>query len=130
MWRWPCCGGCSARGGRISNLSSCRPRWRRRRWRSIWRGRAGSRYRHLKGDVALALLRRLQRTRRPDLKLVVMSATLEAAPVAQYLAGKGRQPLPVLRSAGRQHQLEIEYTPHSAAPVEDQVAAALQRVAV
>ena len=86
--------------------------------------------RHLEGDVALALLWRLQRTRRPDLKLVVMSATLEAAPVAQYLAGKGRQPLPVLRSAGRQHQLEIEYTPHSAAPVEDQVAAALQRVAV
>src|ERR1019366_1775291 len=86
--------------------------------------------RHLEGDVALALLWRLQRTRRPDLKLVVMSATLEAAPVAQYLAGKGRQPLPVLRSAGRQHQLEIEYTPHSAAPVEDQVAAALQGGAV
>ena len=84
--------------------------------------------RHLEGDLALALLRRLQRTRRPDLKLVVMSATLDAAPIAQYLAGKGGQPLPVLRSAGRQHQLEIEYTPHSAAPVEDQVAAALQRL--
>src|SRR5436190_6519526 len=29
--------------------------------------------RHLEGDLALALLRRCQRTRRPDLKLVVMS---------------------------------------------------------
>lgn len=85
--------------------------------------------RHLEGDVALALLRRLQRTRRPDLKIVVMSATLDAAPIAQYLAGEGKPALPVLRSTGRQHALDIEYTPHSAAPVEDQVAAALERLA-
>ena len=83
--------------------------------------------RHLEGDLALALLRRLQLTRRPDLKIVVMSATLDAAPVAAYLAGE--QALPVLRSAGRQYPLEIEYTPHSAAPLEDQVAAALERLA-
>ena len=31
-------------------------------------------------DLALALLRRLQSTSRPDLKLIVMSATLDAAP--------------------------------------------------
>ena len=37
---------------------------------------------------------------------------------------------PVLRSAGRQYPLEIEYTPHSAAPLEEQVAAALERLAV
>ena len=85
--------------------------------------------RHLEGDLALALLRRLQLTVRPDLKIVVMSATLDAAPVAQYLAGEGNAALPVLRSAGRQHALEIEYTPHSAAPLEEQVAAALERLA-
>jgi ATP-dependent helicase HrpB len=84
--------------------------------------------RHLEGDLALALLRRLQRTRRGDLKIVVMSATLDAGPIAEYLAGEDKA-LPVLRSAGRQHALEIEYTPHSAAPVEDQVAAALERLA-
>jgi ATP-dependent helicase HrpB len=83
--------------------------------------------RHLEGDLALALLRRLQLTCRPDLKIVVMSATLDAAPVAAYLAGG--QPVPVLRSSGRQHPLEVEYTPHSAAPLEDQVAAALERLA-
>ena len=83
--------------------------------------------RHLEGDLALALLRRLQLTRRPDLKIVVMSATLDAAPIAAYLAGD--QPVPVLRSSGRQHPLEIEYTPHSAAPLEEQVAAALERLA-
>lgn len=80
--------------------------------------------RHLEGDLALALLHRLQRTRRPDLRLVVMSATLDAAPIARYL-GEAR----VMRSAGRQYPLEIEYTPHSAAPLEQQVAAALERLA-
>ena len=80
--------------------------------------------RHLEGDLALALLRRLQRTERPDLRLVVMSATLDAAPVAQYLGGAR-----VMRSEGRQYPLEIEYTPHSAAPLEEQVAAALERLA-
>src|SRR5271166_5923090 len=32
--------------------------------------------RHLESDLALAMLRRLQTTRRPDLRLIVMSATL------------------------------------------------------
>ena len=41
--------------------------------------------RHLHGDVALALLKQLQRERRPDLKIVVMSATLDAGPIARYL---------------------------------------------
>ena len=80
--------------------------------------------RHLEGDLALALLRRLQREHRPGLRLLVMSATLDAAPVAAYLDGAR-----VLRAEGRQHPLEIEYTPHSAAPLEDRVAAALERLA-
>src|SRR5947209_8756395 len=41
--------------------------------------------RNLMSDVALALVKQLQLTRRPDLKIVVMSATLEAEPVAEYL---------------------------------------------
>src|SRR5258706_2281817 len=42
--------------------------------------------RNLLSDVALALVKRLQQTERPDLKMAVMSATLEAEPVAEYLA--------------------------------------------
>ena len=80
--------------------------------------------RHLEGDLALALLRRLQRTERPDLRLLIMSATLDAAPLAQFLGGAR-----VMRSQGRQYPLEIEYTPYSAAPLEEQVAAALERLA-
>ena len=78
--------------------------------------------RHLDADLALALLKCLQSSRRPDLKLIVMSATLEAAPVARFLGE-----CPVLRSQGKLYDLEIEYTPHSPAPLEEQVAAALDR---
>ena len=40
--------------------------------------------RHLEGDLALALLKRLQDSR-PDLRIVIMSATLDAASVSHYL---------------------------------------------
>ncbi len=66
--------------------------------------------RHLQGDLALALLRRLQRTSRPDLKLVAMSATLDAAPVAGYLGAR------TLRSEGRRFEVAIEHlSPEEAA---------------
>ena len=61
--------------------------------------------RHLQGDVALALLRRLQQTRRPDLRLVAMSATLDAAPIASFL-GCG-----VIRSEGKRFDVAIEHLP-------------------
>ncbi len=80
--------------------------------------------RHLESDLALALLRHLQKTTRRDLRLVVMSATLDAAPIADYLGG-----CPILRSEGKLYELAIEYTLHSAALLEEQVAAALDRLA-
>src|SRR5205814_5127574 len=43
--------------------------------------------RSLHTDVAAALLREVQQTVRPDLMLVIMSATLEAEPAAAYLGG-------------------------------------------
>ncbi len=78
------------------------------------------------GDLALALLRRLQRTARPDLKLVAMSATLDAGPVARFL---GR---PTLRSEGRRFEVAVEHlTPEEAARparLEEQVARAVKRL--
>ncbi len=79
--------------------------------------------RHLEGDLALAVLKRLQRDRRPDLKLIVMSATLDAAPVSRYFDN-----CPTLRSEGKLFPLAVEYTPHSPAPLEEQVASALERL--
>jgi ATP-dependent helicase HrpB len=81
--------------------------------------------RHLETDLALALLRRLQRTKRPDLLIVVMSATLDAAPIAGYLGGQSNA-CPILRSEGRLFELSIAHQPYSALPLEKQVAAALQ----
>ncbi len=77
--------------------------------------------RHLDGDLALALLRRLQRTARPDLRLLVMSATMEAGPVARFLGD-----CPVLRSEGRLYDFRISYTPVSALALDEQVARALE----
>ncbi len=79
--------------------------------------------RHLEGDLALALLRRLQKGRRPDLRLVVMSATLDGGRVASYLDG-----CPVLRSEGRLYAMTVAYTPHSAETLEARVAGAVERV--
>ena len=79
--------------------------------------------RHLETDLALALLRRLQKTKRPDLRLVVMSATLDAAPVRQFLGA-----CPFVKSRGRLFDLNIEWTQYSAAPLEEQVGTALNSV--
>lgn len=79
--------------------------------------------RHLESDLALALLEQLQRTKRADLRLIVMSATLNAAPISEYLRG-----CPILRSEGKLFDQQIEYTPYSAAPLEEQVALALERL--
>ena len=79
--------------------------------------------RHLESDLALALLRRLQTTTRPDLRLMVMSATLQATPIAHYLGD-----CPMLRSEGRLFDLAIAHRPYSADPLEKQVAGAIENL--
>ncbi|MET0645919.1 MAG: ATP-dependent helicase C-terminal domain-containing protein [Pyrinomonadaceae bacterium] len=80
--------------------------------------------RHLQADLALALLRRLQQSSRPDLKLVAMSATLDAAPVARYL-----DDCTVLRSEGRRFDVLVEHLArHDERPLEVQVESAVRRL--
>ncbi|MBL9037500.1 MAG: ATP-dependent helicase HrpB [Archangium sp.] len=80
--------------------------------------------RHVAGDLALAMLRRLQLTTRPDLKLLVMSATLDAAPVAAWLGDA-----PSLRSEGRAHAVSIEFAEKDDdRHLDQQVLAALKRL--
>jgi ATP-dependent helicase HrpB len=79
--------------------------------------------RHLHGDVALALVERLRRTRRPDLRVVAMSATLATEELAQFLGA------PVLRSEGRLFDVAIEYLPSpDDRPLASQVASAVRRL--
>ncbi len=83
--------------------------------------------RHLQGDLALAVVRSLQETVRPDLKLVVMSATLETEALARYLPDAT-----VLTSEGRAHPVTMSWAPlpprarlpeHTASVVRDVLAA-------
>jgi len=62
--------------------------------------------RHLYGDITLARALQIQRSTRPDLRLIVMSATLDTATLETYLA-----PCRVLTSAGRSFPVEIDYLP-------------------
>ncbi len=62
--------------------------------------------RHLYGDISLARAVQIQETTRPDLKIVVMSATLDAGALKTYLA-----PCDVLVSQGRSFPVRIEYLP-------------------
>ncbi len=80
--------------------------------------------RHLHGDLALALARRLQAGARPDLRVVVMSATLAAEPVVAFLGGAAR-----LRSEGRMFEVAVEHLPHpDDRRLEEQVASAVRRL--
>ena len=62
--------------------------------------------RGLESDLALGVVRLVQQNIRPELRIVVMSATLETASVAVYLGG-----CPVVESEGRTFPVEISYEP-------------------
>jgi ATP-dependent helicase HrpB len=80
--------------------------------------------RHLATDLALGLLRDLRATTRPDLRLMVMSATLEAAAISEFLNNA-----PVLRSEGRRFSVDIEYAERDdERPLAEQVLGAVRRL--
>lgn len=60
--------------------------------------------RHLYSDITLMQALALQKKHRPDLKIIVMSATLDTSTLAEYLA-----PCEILRSCGRTHPVTINY---------------------
>ncbi len=80
--------------------------------------------RNLDSDLALAMVRRVQREVRPDLKIVVMSATLDSRPIANYFDGA-----PIVESSGRLFPVEIEYAiSDSMTPIHAQAAEATSRL--
>ncbi|MBU6367049.1 MAG: ATP-dependent helicase HrpB, partial [Gemmatimonadetes bacterium] len=66
--------------------------------------------RSLHGDLALALVLESQQALRPDLRVLVMSATLDGSAVAALLAD-AEGPAPVVRSAGRMYPIETHHRP-------------------
>lgn len=81
--------------------------------------------RSIHADLALAFLREVQETVRPELKVIVMSATLDPAPVAAYLGG-----CPVVESHGRAHPVTVRFLerPDERSPV-DALVGAVRRAA-
>lgn len=63
--------------------------------------------RSLHADLGLALCLQAQEILRPDLRILVMSATLDAEPVARLLGG-----VPVIRSQGRTYPVTTRYLGH------------------
>jgi ATP-dependent helicase HrpB len=103
--------------------------------------------RNLLSDVALALAKQLQRTSRPDLELLVMSATLDARPVANYLSSSAGTPAsgtamsdravpeagapncPILISEGQSFPVEVHYLDYAdERPKTEQAADAVERI--
>lgn len=60
--------------------------------------------RNLNSDLALALCREAQQVLRPDLKIIIMSATLDLKKISNRLQAK------VIESNGRMFPVKIEYT--------------------
>ncbi|TPK48918.1 ATP-dependent helicase HrpB [Mesorhizobium sp. B2-5-4] len=78
--------------------------------------------RSLDGDFGLALALDVQGALRPDLRLLVMSATLDGARVAKLLSGA-----PVIESEGRAFPVDVRYDERPAGmPIEDAMAKAIR----
>ena len=77
----------------------------------------------MQADLALALTIQIQDVLRADLRILIMSATLETESLAKVLGE-----IPVVISEGKQYPVEVFYDDRpSATPVAQKVAQAIQR---
>lgn len=83
--------------------------------------------RSLDADLALALARDAQAGLRDDLRLLVMSATIDGARVAKLLGDELLGDAPVIESPGRSFPVATRYLGRDGRPIEAQVADAIVR---
>ena len=82
--------------------------------------------RSIHADLGLALVLQSQEVLRPDLRLLVMSATLDGATLSALLGDA-----PIVTSTGRQHPVQVRYVAsHPEQRVEGAMAAMIRRVLV
>jgi len=74
--------------------------------------------RSLNIDFLLGYLRQLL-PRRPDLKLVITSATIDTERFAEHFAAADGTPAPIIEVSGRTYPVEVRYRPYGAAVTED-----------
>ena len=80
--------------------------------------------RTLATDILMGLLKSVIK-KRPDLKLIVMSATLDALKFQKYFGPGSDNPAPLFNVPGRTHSVEVFYTQE---PEQDFVEAAIRTV--
>lgn len=78
--------------------------------------------RHLYGDISLARILLLQKTKRPDLKIIVMSATLNIANLREYLTPCGE-----ISCNGRLYPVGVEYFDQPKLPMWEAAALAFSK---
>ncbi|MEK6787767.1 MAG: ATP-dependent helicase HrpB [Pseudomonadota bacterium] len=79
--------------------------------------------RNLQSDLGLALSRECQSVFRPDLRLLLMSATLDAEPLSRLL-----DDAPMLSCPGRQFPVGVSYAPPGRTPLLDHCAQMVHQV--
>jgi ATP-dependent helicase HrpB len=77
--------------------------------------------RSIHADLALALCLDVRRVLRPDLKILVMSATLASGPISSLLGSA-----PVLTSAGKAYPVEERYLDNGTPPLPGRIASAVK----
>ena len=75
--------------------------------------------RSLNIDFLLGYLKRLL-PRRPDLKLIITSATIDPARFAEHFADRRGRPAPIIEVSGRTYPVDIRYRPLVERPEEDE----------
>lgn len=84
--------------------------------------------RSLQADLGLALVAEVQQALREDLRLLVMSATLDGERIASLLSGNAGT-VPIVISAGRQHPVTVSYSAPGRTPWLEHMAAELLTLA-
>jgi ATP-dependent helicase HrpB len=79
--------------------------------------------RSINTDMAVSLLRDVRQSVREDLILIVMSATLDAGKVSEFLGG-----CPIIHSPGKLFDVAVEYRPPSGEPLEDRAAGEIEKI--
>ncbi|MFN8195841.1 MAG: ATP-dependent RNA helicase HrpA [Nocardioidaceae bacterium] len=82
--------------------------------------------RSLNVDFLLGYLRRLL-PRRPDLKLVITSATIDPERFAQHFSDRRGRPAPIIEVSGRTYPVEVRYRPLIELPEHDEEGEAVVR---
>lgn len=86
--------------------------------------------RHVETDLALALTLESRAVFRPDLKLMVMSATIDTTVIGKFLAEQLHSPAPVITSTGTNYPVDIRYFNEQIPPHNRAVAEACARKAL